>query len=58
MSRVGTSENTYVLSSGDLYQADPWPKLFLAVVIEIQKQMHTIYKWKYDNEGETWNAIV
>lgn len=57
-SRVPNSYDSAILASGALYQADPWPKLFLAVVLKLDTRYQTIYKWRYDDMSQKWHAIV
>jgi 3',5'-cyclic AMP phosphodiesterase CpdA len=49
---------TMQLSAGALYQVDPWPKVFSAMVVELKTGMQTVYKWKYDTDDEKWHAIL
>jgi 3',5'-cyclic AMP phosphodiesterase CpdA len=49
---------TMQLSAGALYQVDPWPKIFSAIVIELETGMQTVFKWKYDSDDEKWHAII
>jgi hypothetical protein len=58
ISRIGASNATLLFAAGALYQVDPYPKLFSATVIELDQHMQTAFKWKYDADAETWNAIV
>jgi len=52
------SPETMQLSGGALYQADPYSKVFSALVMEPASGMQTVFKWKYDTDDEKWHAIL
>ena len=57
-SRLQPKRETTLFAAGALYQKAPWTKLFTSLVLKLDTKRQILYKWKYDDSLETWNAMV